>query len=167
VIFDDCVLLVEVKSTRPTEPVRLADASVAEVLKRALGRAVEQLNRSAALVRGQHASFTHVPGDRPLVGLVVTMEPFHTVNMPPITAGYMPTCDIPFRVCSVLELEHLVTVSDVSPGRLLLDHLSDPQKDGWSVGSALSGHALSRNAVLDAAWETYPWKDQPAAAESQ
>jgi hypothetical protein len=65
----------------------------------------------------------------------------------------------------VLELEQLVTVSDVSLGRLLLDHLTDPEKNGWSARSALQGHALNRNAVLDAAWATYPWKDQPEAPE--
>jgi hypothetical protein len=164
VVFEDCVVLVEVKSTRPTEPVRLADASAGDTLKRVLGRAVEQLNRSAALVRDRQAGFAAVPDDRPLLGLVVTMEPFHTVNMPR-NAGYLPACDIPFRVCGVLELEQLVTVSDVSLGRLLLDHLTDPQKDGWSARSALEGHTQNRNAVLDAAWATFPWKDEPEVSE--
>ena len=152
------------KSTRPTEPVRLADASVADTLKRFLGRAVEQLSKSAALVRGRQAGFAAIPDDRSLLGLVVTMEPFHTVNMPR-TAGDLPACDIPFRICGVMELEQLVTVSDVSLGRLLLDHLTDPQKDGWSARSALEGHTRNRNAVLDAAWATYPWKDRPEASE--
>jgi len=160
-IFDDCVVLIEVKSTRPSEPVRLAGDNVAKVLEGVLGKAVQQLNKSAALVRNRHPAVTAVPADRPLFGLVVTMEPFHTVNTP-FTANYLPTCDIEYRICSALELEHLVTVSDVSLGRLIRDHLTDPEKTGWSVRSALSGHARGQNAVLDAAWATYPWKDQPA-----
>ena len=115
-IFDDCVVLIEVKSTRPSEPVRLAGDNVAKVLEGVLGKAVKQLNKSAALVRDRHPAFTTVPADRPLFGLVVTMEPFHTANTPS-TANYLPTCDIEYRICSALELEHLVTVSDVSLGR--------------------------------------------------
>lgn len=41
-----------------------------------------QLSKSAALVRDRHPAFTRVPADRPLLGLVVTMEPFYTVNTP-------------------------------------------------------------------------------------
>jgi hypothetical protein len=95
-----------------------------------------------------------------MVGLVVTMEPFHTVNTP-FTLGYLPQCDILFAVCSALELEYLVTVSDVSVGRLLLDHLTNPNKIGWSVSSALTGHAHGRNAVIDEGWASYLWKEQP------
>lgn len=157
-VFDDCVVLVEVKSTRPTEPVRLADGRVAETLGGILSQAIRQLNTSTALVRSRQQGFEDVPSDRPLIGLVVTMEPFHTVNTP-FTRNYLPTCDIPFRVCGALELEHLVTVSDVSVGRLLLDHLSDPEKDGWSVQSAVTGHTSIRNKIIDDAWATYPWKD--------
>lgn len=157
VIFDDCVVLVEVKSTRPTEPVRLADGGLQDALGRVLKHAVEQLNTSASMVRSHAAGFGGIPNDRPLIGLVVTMEPFHTVDTP-FTRSYLPQCDIPFRVCSAFELEHLVTVSDSSAGRLLLDHLQDPAKEGWSVESALAGHVGVPNRVLVQAWETYPWK---------
>jgi hypothetical protein len=164
-VFDDCVVLVEVKSTRPTEPVRLADDRIADTLGGILSRAVRQLNTSASLVRSREQGFEDIPSDnRPLVGLVVTMEPFHTVNTP-FTRDYLPACDIPYRVCSALELEQLVTVSDISAGRLLLDHLTDPQKDGWSVQSALTGHQGGRNQIIDDAWATYPWKSEPEEPE--
>lgn len=159
-VFDDCVVLVEVKSTRPTEPIRLADGRAGEELRRMLGHAVDQLSTSAGRVRSGEPGFEEVPSDRPMVGLVVTMEPFHTVNIP-FTSSHLPQCDIPFAVCSALDLEHLVTVSDVSVGRLLLDHLTDPNKKGWSVSSALTGHAHGRNAVIDEGWASYPWKEQP------
>ena len=163
VIFDECVVLVEVKSTRPTEPVRLADSGLQDALGKVLKHAVEQLNNSASRIRGRNAGFESIPTDRPLVGLVVTMEPFHTVDAP-FTRSYLPQCDIPFRVCSALELEHLVTVSDGSVGRLLLDHFQDPSKEGWSTESALTGHVGVPNQVLVQAWETYPWKqEQPGS----
>jgi hypothetical protein len=156
-VFDDCVILVEVKSTRPTEPVRLGDAKLADEFKGILSKAVRQLNTSAFLIRSRQPGFEDLPTGRPLLGLVVTMEPFHTVNTP-FTRDYLPACDIPFRVCSALELEQLVTVADISAGSLLLDLMTDPEKDGWSVHGALTGHAGTRNKIIDDAWATYPWK---------
>jgi hypothetical protein len=163
VIFEDCVVLVEVKSARPTEPVRLADSRLQNALNQRLGEAVEQLNKSAALVRNRTAGFEGIPKDLPMIGLVVTMEPFHTVDAP-FTRSYLPQCDIPFRICSASELEHLVTVSDTSVGRLLLDHFQDQSKEGWSVESALTGHAVVPNRVLVQAWETYPWNNEQVAS---
>ena len=67
-VFDDCVVLVEVKSTRPTEPVRLADDRIAD----ALGgnyHAVRQLNTRHPLSADASGLRGH-PLDRPLVGLV-------------------------------------------------------------------------------------------------
>jgi hypothetical protein len=162
-VFDDCVMLVEVKSTRPTEPVRLGDAKLADALDGILSKAVRQLNTSASLIRSRQPGFEGLPTDRPLLGLVVTMEPFHTVNAP-FTRDYLPFCDIPFRVCSVLELEQLATVADISAGSLLLDLMTDPNKDGWSVHGALTGHAGTRNKIIDDAWATYPWKTEPDKA---
>jgi hypothetical protein len=157
------VILVEVKSTRPTEPVRLADSRLEKALGSVLSKAVKQLNTSASLVRNRAAGFEGIPGDRPLIGLVVTMEPFHTVDAP-FTRSYLPQCDIPFRVCSAYELEHLVTVADASAGSLLLSHFQNQARDGWSVESALTGHESVPNRVLVQAWETYPWKDRQAAS---
>jgi hypothetical protein len=162
-VFDDCVILVEVKSTRPTEPVRLGDAKLAAALDGILSKAVRQLNTSASFIRSRQPGFEGLPTDRLLLGLVVTMEPFHTVNTP-FTHDYLPACDIPFRVCSVLELEQLVTVADISAGSLLLDLMTDPNKDGWSVHGALTGHAGARNKIIDDAWATYPWKTEPDEA---
>jgi hypothetical protein len=162
-VFEDCVVLVEVKSTRPTEPVRLADSGLEAVLGKVLSDAVDQLNKSAALIRDRTAGFEGIPKNLPMIGLVVTMEPFHTVDAP-FTRSYLPQCDIPFRICSASELEHLVTVSDTSVGRLLLNLFQDQRKEGWSVESALTGHAVVPNRVLVQAWETYLWKSERLAS---
>jgi hypothetical protein len=55
---------------------------------RVLKHAVEQLNTSASMVRSHAAGFEGIPNDRPLIGLVVTMEPFHTVDTP-FTRSYL------------------------------------------------------------------------------
>ena len=61
VIFDDCVVLVEVKSTRPTEPVRLADSGLEDALGKVLKHAVEQLNTSASMIRNRTTGFEGIP----------------------------------------------------------------------------------------------------------
>ena len=61
-IFDDCVVLVEVKSTRPTEPVRLADSGLADALGGILSRAIGQLNKSAGLIRARDEALDRHPG---------------------------------------------------------------------------------------------------------
>jgi hypothetical protein len=115
------------------------------------------------LIRDRTAGFEGIPKNLPMIGLVVTMEPFHTVDAP-FTRSYLPQCDIPFRICSASELEHLVTVSDTSVGRLLLNLFQDQRKEGWSVESALTGHAVVPNRVLVQAWETYLWKSERLAS---
>jgi hypothetical protein len=133
--------------------VRLADSGLESALGKVLNNAVKQLNKTASMIRNRIAGFEGIPGDRPLLGLVVTMEPFHTVDAP-FSRSYLTQCDSPSRVCSAFELEHLVTVPDTSAGRILLDHLQDPRKEGWSVESALADRASVANRVLVEAWDT-------------
>ena len=76
-VFDEVVVLVEVKSLRPTINVRTGqDDGEAELTKR-IGHARDQLIRSAQLIRDGHPAFAEIPNDRPMVGLIVTLEPFH------------------------------------------------------------------------------------------
>jgi len=157
-VFDSCVVLVEVKATRPTEPVRRADAQAGKDLEKRLGHSIDQLNGSACKIRECAPEFSSIPSGRPLLGLVVTMEPFHTVNSL-FGLSYLPECDIPFRIASVGEIEQLVTVDDMSPGQLLLDFMTDTANNGSSINGALTGHLGRRNQIIDQAWATYPWND--------
>jgi len=102
--------------------------------------------------------FSDIPSDRPMIGLLVTMEPFHTVNTTTIS-GALPKSEIPFRVCSALELENWVRLVDASPSATLLNHLTDPERTGWSVHSSLAGHELRNCHTLEQAWAAYPWGD--------
>lgn len=158
-IFAECVVLVEVKSVRPTEPVRIADNRAGAELNRMLAHAVEQLNKSASLIRNDDLNFKDIPSNLPILGLIVTMEPFYTANFSPIE-GQLPSCDIPYRICGVSELEELVRIEDMSIGRFLLDFLVDESKKGWSVIGALKGRIGRRNTVADQGWKSYPWRDR-------
>ncbi|MFF3951361.1 hypothetical protein ACFYYN_42195 [Streptomyces sp. NPDC001902] len=157
VVFDDLVLLVEVKSTRPTQQLRLGALDRTNTALRQIRHACQQVETTAALVAGRDSSFRHIPADRPVQGLVVTMEPFHTANAP-FQKVMQSDTDTPVTVCSAAELEHLVTLQDMSISELLIERQADPQATTYSLDTVLSGKKLGRNAILDAGWDSYPWK---------
>ncbi|MFI1303380.1 hypothetical protein [Streptomyces sioyaensis] len=146
----------EVKSVRPTTHLRLAGEQRVDEVKRMLGRAYEQIDNTAALVASGQKEFAGVPSERPVHGLIVTMEPFHIVNAP-VQRPQLPATTVPVTVCSISELENMVTITDTPVGRLLLERAADPQRSTYALSEALSGHTHARNAVLDAGWDSYPW----------
>ncbi|MGW7530642.1 hypothetical protein [Streptomyces sp. NPDC054783] len=95
----------------------------------------------------------------------MTMEPFHTANAP-FQRDILPNTDIPVTVCSATELEHLVTLLDASASQLLLERHGDPLTSTYSLNAAFVGRSVDRNAILDAGWDSYPWK-RHADLESQ
>ena len=101
--FEDVRLLVEVKSTRPNEKVRLGTDKAVTELTKGLERAFKQVEETAEYIRNRHPAVQHIPDDRPMIGLVVTMEPFHIVNAPPYR-DLLPCTTVPTRVCAAFEL---------------------------------------------------------------
>ncbi|NEE23023.1 hypothetical protein G3M58_93310 [Streptomyces sp. SID7499] len=161
VVTEELVLLVEVKSVRPTVHLRLANERRVDELKRMLGRAYEQIDHTAALIASGRKEFAKVPADRPMHGLIVTMEPFHIVNAP-VQRPQLPATTVPVTVCSISELENMVTITDAPVGRLLLERAADAQRSTYALREALLGHTHARNAVLDAGWDSYPWREAAA-----
>ncbi|MEU2346757.1 hypothetical protein ABZ745_33915 [Streptomyces sp. NPDC013082] len=125
------------------------------MLQRMLSRAYEQIDNTAALIGSGRKEFAKVPTDRPVHGLIVTMEPFHIVNAP-MQRPLLPAITVPVTVCSVGELEDMVTVIDAPVGRLLLERDADARRSTYALREALSGHDHARNPVLDARWSSYP-----------
>ncbi|WNI27349.1 hypothetical protein [Streptomyces sp. ITFR-16] len=157
VVFDDLVLLVEVKSTRPTQQLRLGVLDRTNAALRQIKHAYKQVETTAALIASKDPNFSHIPANRPVQGLVVTMEPFHTANAP-FQKEMRPDTDTPITVCSAAELENLVTLQDLSASQLLIGRLADPRESTYSLDTAFRGKNLARNAILDAGWDSYPWK---------
>ncbi|MFM9458336.1 hypothetical protein, partial [Streptomyces europaeiscabiei] len=162
VVTDELVLLVEVKSVRPTRHLRLATDSRVKEVNRMLGRAYGQIDNTASLIAGGQKEFADVPTDRPVHGLIVTMEPFHIVNAP-LQRPQLPATTVPVTVCSISELENMVTIDDAPVGRLLLERAADSERSTYALREALLGHTHTRNTVLDAGWDSYPWRDAAAA----
>src|SRR3954453_4906719 len=71
VVFDDLVLLVEVKSTCPTQQLRLGVLDRTSAALRQLKHAYQQIDATAALITRKDPRFSHIPADRPVHGLVV------------------------------------------------------------------------------------------------
>ncbi|MEV6831875.1 hypothetical protein [Amycolatopsis sp. NPDC051102] len=160
-VFRDVVVLVEVKSTRPTAAVRSGSDAAVTDLKKRLDKAVGQLSTTAGLIKRRESAFNDIPHDRPIVGLVVTMEPFHVINAQPYRQ-LLPSCTEPFRVCAAFELEHLVTIEDQTAGEFLLNLVNDEQQQDSAIDTALAGHGhrFRRNSVIDTAFAQLPWNER-------
>ncbi|VEG40472.1 Uncharacterised protein [Mycolicibacterium flavescens] len=157
VVCDSVIILVEVKSVRPTEAVRVGTTDAGDELKRMLGRAYKQLNVTDELIATQHAAFAHIPANLPRVGLIVTMEPFAIANAKPIRDLIGASPNMPTSVCASQDIERLVTLQDQDVGTFLANFLTDPTKDGWQISTGLADMELSRNVILDQAWDSYEW----------
>lgn len=72
-VFNEMVLLVEAKSSRPPESFRKSLTPAREL--HALTKARDQITKTAKLIREGHEAFKQIPRDRPLKGMVVTLEP--------------------------------------------------------------------------------------------
>ncbi|MDO0916752.1 hypothetical protein QQM39_39860 [Streptomyces sp. DT2A-34] len=167
VVFDDLVLLVEVKSMMPTENARLGlEGGVAETDSK-LARAYRQVNATSAQIDQPNPAFAGAPADRPRQALIVTLEPFPiaNANLPHVD---LPAADIPTAVVRAQEIERLVTLTDTTPSSLLLERATDPQRSTWALNECLTGHESDRNPVLDQGWAAYPWATTrlPAASNA-
>ena len=155
-VLPHCVLLVDAKSTRPTEDIRWGGPKAEDKLRALLNHGIGQLSNTARLITERHPNFAHIPADRPIVGLLVTMEAFHTVNTPFVSKA-LESCTIPYRVASAEEIEALVRLNVDDIGQRLLEHLNDPEREGHSIKTLVEVRELERNKVLDAAWESIKW----------
>ena len=156
VIFDGLVLLVEVKSAIPTEPVRLGTTNAATEIVGKVEKAYKQIEKTANNIRSRHPDFRHVPADRPILGLVVTLEPFHLGNDPNLRK-LLPSTQTRISLVDAGEVERLVTLNDISVDKILLQRDADAERSQWSLADFLRGHSNDRNPVLDKAWEATPW----------
>ena len=164
VVLPEVVLLVEVKSAIPAEPVRLGTPDAAGAVLSKLGKAFKQIDITAQLIADRDTALAAVPADRPVLGMAVTLEPFHMANA---QFDLLPATRTPVTVADAAEIENLVMTTDTPPGRLLLDRAADELRSTWSLDAALEGHARDRNPVLDEAWDSYPWASAARAyAES-
>jgi hypothetical protein len=158
-VWPDFVLLVEAKATRLTEQSRKGGPTLRPELNRTISRAFEQLDTTATLVRDRHPALAQVPGDRPMYGLVVTLEPYPFINAT-FTRDELQvrTPSIAVAVASVQNFERLVADAIAEPlDSNTMASLVDPNGDGdaWDVDLLLQrkSSAAHRNPLLDDEYE--------------
>jgi hypothetical protein len=130
---------------------KAADASLGTIVARSLGKAREQIDRTAALIQNRHVAFAHIPADRPVIGLIVSAEPFYLSN-----AGILPEYGAhgttPAQVISLRELEHFVCLDELEAIDLLQSVLADPEKRTWSLASVMKElRSVGKNPILEQA----------------
>jgi hypothetical protein len=155
-VWPDFVLLIEAKATRLTETSRKGGPTLRPELNRTISRAFEQLDTTAALVRDRHPALAQVPGDRPVYGLVITLEPYPFINAV-FTRDELQVSkpSMPVAVASVQDFERFVADAiteslDANAMASLLD--PDGGGDAWSVDALVqrkNGQGF-RNPLLDA-----------------
>lgn len=156
VIFDELVVLVEVKSTRMSQLARMGGNKLKQDIERSLGKAYKQVARTHELLAEGHPAFAEVPADRPRIAIVATLEPYWVANSPFI-AEFLPQPTIPTSVSSVRALERLVDVlRAVGEPEALTTILDDPDRRTWNLENALPDLATRKNPILDAAWSRLP-----------
>ena len=163
VILPNLVILVEVKSRRLGPAARAGDAALFTSLADTLGGARKQLSRTVDNLADGHPAFSHIPTDRPMLGLIVTAEPFYTGSaylldhdVAVIPGGSLR--DVPVAAVSAREVEWLVTHGpDVEP--LLLAEIAEAG-DGVVSLRAIGKKADVDNPILLNAWNSYPWPNR-------
>ncbi|PZP13409.1 MAG: hypothetical protein DI611_14810 [Brachybacterium faecium] len=169
VTLPEVVVLIEVKSVRPTAPVRAGDENAQPELKRMLNKGIKQLEQADQLIDEHHPAFTHIPHERPRVGLLVTLEDFHVLNSDfhrPILDRQSP--DLPIGVASAGEIEHWVTVDDKSPGQVILDARTGRKEHPRLIGAGVAlkqqlyGLKHRRNPIIKEASLESPWQQLAA-----
>lgn len=157
VVLPKAVLIVEVKATPLTAAARAGTARLAGDLERTPGRAIEQIDRTAALIKNRHRALVAVPLDRPIVGLIVTLEPYFQCNSELVWAR--PASETRIVLAASRELETLVTIADTPVDEFLVDLVTDEELSRWNLGTAIARHQLGRNPILEEAWDSYPFRD--------
>jgi len=153
-ITDAAVVLVECKSARLTLGAKAGDDSLSENVTRSVGKGRAQIDTTARLIRAKHPALSHVPSDRPILGMVVTAEPFYLANSG--IPEYHFQSLTPSLVVSLRELETWVCLSPTRAVDFLSEVLADPEKRTWAMSSAMStDERVRRNPILDDAWSQY------------
>lgn len=161
VVLPEVVLVVEVKVAPLTEGARLGTNRLGSDLERTPGKAIDQIDNTARLIAQRDPAFNDVPTDRPVIGIIVTLEPYYQCNSDLVwsrTPG-----ETPIVLASSRELEQLVTISDRPVGDFLLELVADAERSRWNLANTLGNQDLIRNPILEQAWDCYPFRDNNPA----
>jgi hypothetical protein len=149
-------VLIECKSARMGYAAKAGTPDGIKQANEILGRAFGQLKANADEIKAGNPAYAHIPADRPLVGLVVTGEPFHTANSEAVRQR-LPNPGIPVLTISLRELEVLAAISPYEVGSALQAIVAN--KDFYegplllALGQLVQGIAEMENALINDAYD--------------
>ena len=156
------LVMVEVKSARFGLLERAGFGGYEDNVRRLLGKAAAQLQRSADAIDQGKPEFGHLPQGKPRIGFIVTGEPYYLGNSSWFRELIAEPPSFPTLVASLREIEHLaeLELSDVEEQLTVI--ANDPEKSTWSLSTAIdTGLKVRDNTVLRRAWNSYPWPESP------
>jgi hypothetical protein len=157
------VLLVEAKATRRPAAARAAAVTAKNTYKETLGKAFRQINRTCQAIRDRVPAFSHIPADRPVAGLVATLDPWYMANS--LAREFLPAPGIPTMAASVRGVEQVVAIGQRRRASAVLSEIMRPddERQTWELDTALQAFAepADRNPLLDQAWARLPFNEQP------
>lgn len=106
VVTPRATILIECKSLRTNPGMRSGTQEGLVATAGKLNRAYEQINENALQLQNGNPEFSHLPADRPIIGLVVTAEPFYVANSPEVRE-MLPKAQVPIITISLRDLETL------------------------------------------------------------
>lgn len=144
VVLPKVTLLIEVKATRLTEEARAGLPQLDADRERTLTKAQTQINRTWDLARQGHERLSFIPQDRPVRGLILTLEPYWLAM-----SGFSPGLPRPVRsvVASVRELEQFCATAqhrDMSDAVLAM-----PSDHSNQVLAGACGDDRTRNPIVE------------------
>jgi len=165
IVFTNLVLLVEVKATRVPAPARAGDPTLDNTYIRTLGKAFTQIDRTSRAIADGMPEFAKVPTDRPMLGIVATLDPWYMANS--FGRALLPEPEVPTMVASVREIEALVAIGQRRSASTILIEVTakDDERRFWELETALGSYSLpgDRNPLLQDAWQRYPFGHQAQA----
>lgn len=164
-VWPEFIVLVEAKASRLREESRMGGESLRDDFERTVGRALKQIEHTAELIQRRHPGLAHIPGDRPIFGLVATLEPYYVAGFGR-DANPSYATKFPVAVVSIRELEQLVADFIGDPPTLAeLEKCLSPNRMGWTPSDLHAPRAdkLFRNPMLDREYRELT--DYPGIAE--
>jgi hypothetical protein len=156
-VFPEVVVVIEVKTARPTTAFRAGMSDGFDDARAKIGKARDQIIESARLVADGHPHFAHIPADRPCIGLIVTLEPFYVEEIF-LGENLLASPTVPITAIPAYELEHLVgqLAHQVDAGQRLFGALGDTATSARNaVRAAAAGLPNAENEIIARAWDRW------------
>ncbi|MGY2118677.1 hypothetical protein ACW9HR_32645 [Nocardia gipuzkoensis] len=156
VVLPQFVLLVEAKGMRSVETARLGDEAGLKTLADRVQKARNQIETTATLINDRVPELAHIPADRPMRGLVVTLEPIHLIDTLLFADLLQPTT-VDTATASAHDFEQVLATLLPLPDAVtrLLDALTAKPPTPPTLARVIDGLPRDRNPISARLWDDW------------